>query len=190
MKPVPSVEAALAQLAKEDSQPKLRVQFKEGNEVTPPGVKLSKFATSTTPALFLSTSLIKPHPGDKYLAVCLDLDAPFPSFSFLGPIAHWIELDLVAVGSDVEGFTPIETKNPSVIPYAGPGPPPPSAPHRYVFLVWEQPENITTETGRKALSLPETPGVTSRMRWDQPAFEKALGLGEPLAVNYFTASSE
>ena len=190
MKACPSFEAALAQLSKNGNKSNLKVQFSESTTVNEPGVKLSSAATKTTPTLSISSSLIRPHAGDKYVVVCLDLDAPFPSFSALGPAAHWIEFDLIAIRSALEDFTPFESTSKSVMYYAGPGPPPPSAPHRYVFLVWEQPDGMSADVARKTLGLGESPGIMARMRWDQPQVEKKIGLGQPLAVNYFTANSE
>jgi hypothetical protein len=189
MKPCESFTSAVAELSKDGAQPQLRVVFPEAS-ITSPGVKLSSLPTKATPKLSIASSLVKPHPGDKYVVICLDLDAPFPSFSPLGPIAHAIDFDLVASPADSEGFSLLESKTVSLIPYTGPGPPPPSAPHRYVFMAWEQPEGISTDMVRKQFSIPETPGVMARMRWDQPAFETKLGLGKALAANYFVASSE
>lgn len=190
MKPCPSFETALAQLLKDGNKSDLKVQFSESTAVTEPGVKLSSAATKTAPTVSIASTLVKPHPGDKYVVVCLDLDAPFPSWSALSPAAHWIEFDLVATRSSLEGFTPFESAGKPVMYYAGPGPPPPSAPHRYVFLVWEQPDGMSTDVARKTLGLGESPGIMARMRWDQPSFEKRIGLGQPLAVNYFTANHE
>ncbi len=88
------------------------------------------------------------------------------------------------------GFTAFESVSEPVINYAGPGPPPPSTPHRYVFLVWEQPDGTSADVARKIFNLNESPGLMARVRWDQTAFEKQVGLGHPLAANYFIANSE
>ncbi|TQV99398.1 hypothetical protein V2A60_004876 [Cordyceps javanica] len=197
MRACPSVLTAVEKLdASSDKTPQLRVVFSEDAAVSSFGIKLSKFAAKDAPTLSLSSSLVKSHhDGGKYIAICLDLDAPFPSFSFLGPIAHWIQTDLVAAengGSEGGGgFTKLESGARPVVPYVGPGPPPPSAPHRYVFMLWEQPASVAgPDEVSKALSLPAEPGLTARIRWDQAAFEKRMGLAEPLAVNYFVADSE
>ncbi|KGQ10424.1 Carboxypeptidase Y inhibitor [Beauveria bassiana D1-5] len=192
MKACPSVPSALKNLeAACDKTPQLRVVFPEGTAVSRVGIKLPKLAAKDTPCLSLSSSLVKLHDGDKYIAVCLDLDAPFPSFSVLGPIAHWIQTDLVPVEESVEdGFTKLETDARPVMPYIGPGPPSPSAPHRYVFLLWKQPASVGSVDEVSAIfSLPAEPGLTARIRWNQSLFEKQMGLGEPLAVNYFVADS-
>lgn len=208
MRPCPSVLSALEKLAacSKDTPPSLRVIFPDGTAISHHGVKLSSVPTKATPALSIVRALLKPQYSlrdggvgggvAKYIAVCLDLDAPFPSFSFLGPIAHWIQTDLVAVhkvgasNDDSEGFTALESESPPIMPYVGPGPPPPSAPHRYIFLIWEQPPNLaSSEAVREILSLSAEPGLMARIRWDQSLFETKMGLGEPLAVNYFVATS-
>lgn len=190
MKPCPTVDAALVQLAKNGNIPNLRAQYSKGTIVTEPGVKLPQAVTAAAPTLSIASSLVTPHTGDRYVALCLDLDAPFPSFSVLGPIAHYIGVDLIAGGASSEGFTTLEAKSKPLMPYIAPGPPSLSAPHRYVFLIWEQPGGMTAETAREALGLAKAPGMMARMRWDQPTFEQKLGLGQLLAVNYFTASSQ
>ena len=192
MKPCPSVETALAQL--KGQEPQLRVKFDQDTSISSAGVKLSSKPTAKKPTLAIATSLVNAQAGDngnKYLTLCLDLDAPFTSFSFMAPIAHWLQTDLVAgKPSDEQGYTLFETSVEPIMPYAGPGPPPPSAPHRYVFLVWKQSEGKDAVSIRKALGLGETTGLWSRIRWEQGRFEEALGLGAPLAVNYFVASSD
>lgn len=191
MKACPSVLSALARLdASADKMPRLRVVFPGDTAVSSIGIKLPKLAAKDTPALSVSSALVKSHEGDKYIAMCLDLDAPFLSFSVLGPIAHWIQSDLVA-GAEDDGFTKLDAEARPILPYVGPGPPPPSAPHRYVFMLWEQPASVpSVDKVCEALSLPAEPGLTARIRWDQPSFEQKMGLGEALAVNYFVANSE
>ncbi|ATY59729.1 protease inhibitor (Tfs1) [Cordyceps militaris] len=192
MKPCPSVLRALAKLDTADAPPSLRVVFPGNTAVSRSGIQLPKLAAKDTPALSVSTSLAQPREGGhKYIAVCIDLDAPFPSFSILGPIIHWIQTDLVAAAAaDDDGFTRLETSARPAVPYAPPGPPPPSGPHRYVFMLWEQPASLTgADEVSRVFSLPAEPGLTARIRWDQGAFEEKMGLGEPLAVNYFVADS-
>ncbi|KAJ3497359.1 hypothetical protein NLG97_g1966 [Lecanicillium saksenae] len=192
MKACPSVLAALEKLdASPDKIPQLRVVFPENTAVDSVGTKVARLAAKETPALSISSSLVQPRDGDKYLVICLDLDAPFPSFSFLGPIVHWIQTDLIAAANGSEdGFTKLESDARCIMPYIGPGPPPPSAPHRYVFMLWEQPPVVSADSVCKTLSFPSEPGLTARIRWDQSSVEKKLGLGQPLAVNYFVANSE
>jgi hypothetical protein len=60
---------------------------------------------------------------------------------------------------------------------------PGSAPHRYAFFLFEQPEDFD---GKKyAPADGKTLPNWKRMRYDLDAFQKEAKLGEPLAVNYF-----
>ena len=188
MRPCPSVTTALADLAKNGNKPDLLVQFPDNVTITTPGEKLSSASTKPAPTqISIATSLVKP--DTKYTVACLDLDAPFPSFSFLGPIAHYIHFDFVAGEAAEEGFSKLESSSPALVNYIGPGPPPPSAAHRYVFLAWEQPEAVTTQSAEETMGLKGNQGVSARMRWDQVAFEQKMGLAKPIAVNYFNADS-
>lgn len=75
---------------------------------------------------------------------------------------------------------------PFIANYAGPGPPPPSSPHRYVFMLYEQPEGFDpakfAPPGGKKL------GIRPRMRYDLKAFEKEAKLGPVVASNYFLSN--
>ncbi|KAK0636780.1 phosphatidylethanolamine-binding protein [Bombardia bombarda] len=132
----------------------------------------------------------------KYMIVALDLDAPFPSWPVLGPVLHGVQADLSLATSRIDpddefiqlDFGDESTRGSrSVVSYARPGPPPPSSPHRYVFLLWEQPKELTTAKMREVLGFVEGQeiGVLGRARWDQEAFEKKLGLKNVVAQNYF-----
>lgn len=148
-----------------------------------------------------------------YLVVCLDLDPPFPSFPVLAPTLHSLEADLrleteeldvdegyvyltadeVAGGSEGISHSGTRATKP-VVGYMGPKPPGMSAPHRYVFLCWEQPGGVDSHTIREALGLgaeqeidddADDVGMARRVRWDQEGFERKLGLGKVVAGNYF-----
>lgn len=120
------------------------------------------------------------------MVVALDIDAPFPSFGVLGPILHWIQSDLRPVANDSGDTAVLQSTAPFVANYIGPAPPPGSAPHRYVFMLYEQPEGFSGDlhappNGQKL-------GNMSRMRYSLDAWEKKIGLGPVLACNYFTSN--
>ena len=112
------------------------------------------------------------------MVIGLDIDAPFPSFGVLGPILHWVQ-----PGFKIATSSQLESAAPFVANYIGPAPPPGSAPHRYIFLLYEQPEAFDgskyAPAGGKNLS------NWNRMRYDLGAFEKEIGLGPVIAANYF-----
>jgi phosphatidylethanolamine-binding protein len=76
--------------------------------------------------------------------------------------------------------------SPFIVDYAGPGPPPPSAPHRYVFLLYEQPEGF--DQAKFAPKGGKKVGIRPRMSYDLKAFEKEAKLGPVVAVNYFVSN--
>lgn len=129
-------------------------------------------------------------PSDKtYLVISLDLDAPFQSWTVLGPILHWIQPCLKPESSETaaDGVAKLTwSDTPFIANYIGPAPPPGSGPHRYVFFLYEQPDDFDgakwAPPGGKKL------GNRPRMRYDLDAFEKEAKLGPVIAVNYFVSN--
>ncbi|KAK0643784.1 phosphatidylethanolamine-binding protein [Cercophora newfieldiana] len=128
-----------------------------------------------------------------YLVAGLDLDPPFPSFPVMGPLLHSLQADMTLatgeMGADEE-FIRLQGRSregEEVAGYMGPAPPPWSGPHRYVFVVWEQPKGVDGGKIREELGLQEGEGVgmVGRLRWDLEGFERRLGLGRVVAGNYF-----
>lgn len=116
------------------------------------------------------------------MVIGLDLDAPIPSFGVLGPALHWLQ----------PGFKPSQTSDTLISTdafianYVGPAPPPFSSPHRYVFFLYEQPAGFDGKDHAPSNGKPL--GITGRMRYDLDAWVKKIGLGQPLAVNYFKSN--
>ncbi|KAI5457811.1 putative protease inhibitor [Mariannaea sp. PMI_226] len=122
-------------------------------------------------------------PSKTYMVVSLDPDAPFPSFSVLGPALHWIQPGL-QVGAD--NSTSLKATAPFVADYVGPGPPPGSSPHRYIFLLYEEPAGFD---GKKfAPANGQKMGIKGRIRYDLDAWAKQVSLGPVLACNYFKSN--
>lgn len=165
------------------SMPILGVTFGSDRPIPKPGAFLSRHDAASTPTFYHSA------PSGRFIVCCLDLDAPIPSFPFLSPIAHCIQSDLVPSSQPItaDDGTKYELKvEGDVKPinaYAGPGPPPISAPHRYVFLLYEQPADFE----KSNLGYPEKWGIKDRMKWNQSEFEKKAGLGKVVAGNYFVS---
>lgn len=135
----------------------------------------------------------------RYLVAGLDLDPPFPSFPVMGPILHSMQADLTLAADELDPesadeFIPLQPATGEdgagasrpVAAYMGPAPPGLSSPHRYMFMMWEQPAGVTGERIRDEVGFGEEGvGLMTRMRWDQEAFERKLGLGRVVAGNYF-----
>lgn len=112
----------------------------------------------------------------------MDLDAPFTGFAVMSPILHWMQPGF----KPQAGTTNLTTEAPFVANYAGPGPPPGSGPHRYVFLLYEQPDGF--EVSKYAPAGGKELGITGRMRYDLAGFEKKAGLGSVVAATYFCSN--
>lgn len=100
----------------------------------------------------------------------------------MGPILHWIQSGLT--GTDVG--TTLSSNVPAVASFLAPSPPPGSGPHRYVFLLYEQPEGFDVK--RFAPANGQEMGIMQRVRYDLANFEKEAGLGPVVAANYFTSN--
>lgn len=111
--------------------------------------------------------------------VSLDNDAPFASFNILSPILHWIQADL-----KVSPVTNILTsEEAAVVNWIGPDPPPGSGPHRYVFLLYQQPSSFNSSD--HAAPGGQTVGLWPRIRWNIAEWEEKTKVGQPVAVGYF-----
>lgn len=122
----------------------------------------------------------------------VDLDAPFISWSVLGPILHWLQAGLTVSSATEDGLAPLvapAANEPHIVNYAPPGPPPGAAPHRYVFLLYEQP--VGFEAARCApngVAIGGQTGIGPRIRFDVDAWIAKAGLGEPVAGSWFTSN--
>ncbi|ORY08743.1 phosphatidylethanolamine-binding protein [Clohesyomyces aquaticus] len=180
-----TVKAALGELEK-TGKAGLQIHFPD-IVITKPGTQTIKAATQPAPFISISSRIAKSKPT-KYFSMCLDLDAPLPSFNFMSPILHEMQANLTGQGEpDAEGWIKLASDDEKPIAHwAPPGPPPFSSPHRYIFMIWEQSEDLASVEIRKRLGFGETVGLRPRPRWDQDACEKKLGLGKSLGSNYFT----
>ncbi|EEA24978.1 hypothetical protein TMatcc_008082 [Talaromyces marneffei ATCC 18224] len=150
-----------------------------GQVTITPGLKIAKAETHQAPKLTAPSDLPK---DSSYAVICLDLDAPFISWNFMSPIAHFIQTDLKA--SQVEGgVLELKSGEPTIGPWVGAGPPPGAQPHRYVFYLYEQ-----KGTDSSIASKIKPFSTTQRFRVDFDALVKKLGLGEIIAVNYFVSN--
>ncbi|KAI1169615.1 PEBP-like protein [Nemania sp. FL0916] len=177
-------QSAQKALAAAKTTTTLRIHYPEAT-VSEAGANITIPVATPTPTLSIHKDALKSASDTKYVVVSIDLDAPFPSFSFLSPILHGLGIDFVPGTPDADGFVPLTGSAEWLVPYRGPGPPKPSSAHRYVFLVFEQPKALDAAKARSSLGLAEEVGLTARMWWDEDGAEKKLGLGEVLAGNYF-----
>ncbi|KAL1882353.1 hypothetical protein VTK73DRAFT_1912 [Phialemonium thermophilum] len=202
--PLPdSVKAALALIEKDKSKvlgltigdhkvepgiyvPRAVLRTSKGYRMAEVGHSTFPGTTDAQSAPEVSFDVTSSPAGATFVAVCLDLDAPFTTLPILGPILHWIQPGLKASTATTGTPTVLTSTETPVASYAGPAPPPGAAPHRYVFLLYEQPSNFDRKTivpgGAEDVS------VWNRMRYDLGALEKKANLGPVLAANYFCSN--
>ncbi|OQE39791.1 hypothetical protein PENCOP_c006G04811 [Penicillium coprophilum] len=147
------------------------------HENVQPGTRISRNEAQELPKL----SFAGASPTTTYLIVSLDIDAPFPAFAILSPILHWIQSD-VKVTSDAT----LKLDQPFVADYLSPAPPPISAPHRYLFFLYEQPEGFDFTAYAPAGG--NNVSILNRIRYDLDAWAEEIELGPPVAFNYFTCN--
>lgn len=114
------------------------------------------------------------------IVVSVDLDAPFPSFAPWGPVLHWLQAGFAVEAASGD----LASSDPAITSWIGPGPPPISGPHRYVFILYDQPADFETSLFTRASGL----GRRDGMRWDLSKFEKKANLGPAVAATYFFSS--
>ncbi|KAH8892209.1 PEBP-like protein [Thozetella sp. PMI_491] len=171
--PAQAVEKALAAI-EQDKSKVLGLSFAKHPDVQP-GQFIPRADALSAPEVFYPAG----SPEKTYIVVCLDLDPPFASFPFAGPINHWTQSGFRLASS--EGNGKLETSDPFVINYLRPGPPPGAGPHRYLFLLYEQPGSfdVKAHAPGKEISVP------ARIRYNLDAWEQKVGLSEVLAATYF-----
>ena len=146
--------------------------------------------THVTPQIFFPAATV----DGVYIVVCIDLDAPFTGFAFLAPILHWLQTGLRASpspGTTTGGESPnVELTAAGTAPlvhYAGAGPPPGSGPHRYLFLLYRQPEDFDAKKVAPAAEGQQV-GRLARMRYDFAGLVRNGKFGQPVAGQWFVSN--
>ncbi|KAL2106911.1 hypothetical protein VUR80DRAFT_5951 [Thermomyces stellatus] len=177
-----SIEKALSLIKGDDASSVLGLRVGTHTDVQP-GQYIPRADAQSPPELFVRGL----SQNTTYMVVSVDVDAPFPSFGVLGPILHWIQPGLQPAPSEsgTDAYA-LKITAPCVANYIGPAPPPGSSPHRYIFMLYEQPGGFDgakyAPPGGKEL------GTMSRLRYDLDSWGEQVKLGPPVAANYFTSN--
>lgn len=136
------------------------------------------------------------HDGDLFTLVVTDPDAPSRTDKKWSEYCHYVEADIKILDRSATSagkvqepqFVSAELSNGTVLqPYVGPGPPKGTGKHRYVFLLYKQPDGVTSSKFSKVQDRPNwgfgTP-ATGVHRW---ASENKL---EPISANFFFAETK
>lgn len=137
------------------------VDVSEGNELTPTQVK-------NMPKMEWPTE-----PNALYTVLLTDPDAPSRKQPSFREWHHWLVVNVP--GTDID-------KGDVLSEYVGSGPPKDSGLHRYVFLVFKQPNKLSCSEQR----IPKTSGK-NRGKFSTAKFVAKYKLGNPVAGNLFQA---
>lgn len=181
---MPSVPPILSSVLQKQI-PNLKIEFPEVTATTP-GQAIAKELAQSAPTLHLQST----DHHEAYIAISLDPDAPFATFPFLSPILHSCQTGLSGANGDIdeEGWTRLTATEQPAAPWIPPKPPRISGPHRYVFLIWVQPEGVTREKVWEMMGWGENVGLGKRIRWDIESFVRKVGLGKIIGGAWFVSS--
>ncbi|KAG5649602.1 hypothetical protein H0H81_002889 [Sphagnurus paluster] len=143
-----------------------------GLGVVTPGQLLTKEQSAPTPEVTITPANSTVSLDGNYTIVMVDADIVGSDLSN-GENRHWLVNGVQITGGKVstDGATAITA-------YAGPGPATGSGPHRYVIILYSQPDSFKAPAG-----LSEPIGVTL---FDLNAYQKDSGLGPLVAATYIT----
>ncbi|KAH7381194.1 phosphatidylethanolamine-binding protein [Phaeosphaeria sp. MPI-PUGE-AT-0046c] len=91
---------------------------------------------ATQPVISISPS---PPPGSNYTFMLIDPDAPTPADPKFAYWRHWVVSNISSANLDSDDI--VKAGN-TLTPYLAPGPKDESGPHRYLFLLFKEPEGL------------------------------------------------
>nr|QTE75991.1 ZopL1 [Diffractella curvata]BBU42025.1 putative hypothetical protein [Diffractella curvata] len=158
----------------------LGVTYPNKASIIIPGSRLLASDTAIQPRLSAASDVLKE--DGKYLLVMLDPDVQFPKQPTT-TILHWMEPGFQYNKTSL-ALTPVsDPEAESVASYAGPHPPIGQI-HRYILLLFWQPEDYRLPKEFKSFIPADIP---HRIDFDVVRFVEAAELGKPIAASYFIA---
>ncbi|XP_028271155.1 phosphatidylethanolamine-binding protein 4 [Parambassis ranga] len=118
------------------------------------------------PQVYLSGA----HPKKIYVLVMVDPDAPSRTTPSSAYWRHWLVMDIK--GSNLKKG---QIQGTTLTDYHPPSPPQKTGLHRYQFMLYEQPPEVSLTTQE----------MSARGKWDYQAFVTRCDLGEPVATLQF-----
>jgi hypothetical protein len=119
----------------------------------------------------------------KYVLIMADISVILPNTTTGSTLLHWYQPGLTLSST---GELEVDPKCPGpAAEYIGPAPP--EGVHRYVYLLYREPEGYEFP-GCYASVVPATPDA--RIGFDLKAFVKVAGLGKPLAANWIKVPTD
>ncbi|KAA8897514.1 phosphatidylethanolamine-binding protein [Sphaerosporella brunnea] len=115
----------------------------------------------------------------KYIIIALDPDAP----SWASPVLHFMNTNFSAAELEEGSKNLTSTNKNATAPWLDPAPPAGTGPHRYIFLLFEQPEGN--------FHVKDVPGTSTsdRLTFDVERWRKDNHLHNAVAGTYFLAEA-
>ena len=124
-----------------------------------------------------------PSPTLNAIYVLLMIDQDVPRNDTKTTLLHWLQPNLVATSEALSFVDVVDGGSTAVgAEYIPPTPPGDSGPHRYTFLLFNQPSQWTIPAAYVTINPPTD--TSARIGFDVVDFVSLSGLGEPVAANY------
>ncbi|KAH9482771.1 OV-16 antigen [Psilocybe cubensis] len=140
-----------------------------------PGILLTMQQTSMPPDLTLVTTTSDSNSSAMFVVVIVDPDAPTPQNPNVSEFLHFLGGDFTA--GSTSGL--LSNNSPALAEFFPPTPPVGSDPHRYVLLVFDQPDSFDVN-GPTLVN-----ATTPRTNFSISDFAQAINLGDAIAGNFF-----
>ncbi|PPQ77439.1 hypothetical protein CVT25_011021 [Psilocybe cyanescens] len=140
-----------------------------------PGLLLTMGQTSMPPDITLVAPSADSGSNASFVVVLLDPDAPTPQNPNVSEFLHFLGGDFSA--DSTSGL--LSNSTPALMEFFPPTPPPGSDPHRYVLLVFNQPDSFDVDAPTLINA------TTPRTNFSVTDFAQAVDLGDAIAGNYF-----
>ncbi|KAK7466911.1 hypothetical protein VKT23_003975 [Stygiomarasmius scandens] len=150
----------------------LTINYEGVGDLTP-GQAVSQEQVGPTPTIKVEVANSSVSLSGKYTLVMADADVAGTTDES-SVTRHWLVNGVTVSSNEVSNSSAT-----AITQYAGPAPQDGSGPHRYVIILYEQPDSFSAPEG---LSQPNTPVD----KFDLNGYVKDSGLGNIVAANYLT----
>ncbi|KAI5121061.1 hypothetical protein M0805_008577 [Coniferiporia weirii] len=140
------------------------------------GVQLPRNDTAIPPVFGVQHSTSTHSISGTFVVAMVDLDPPTPQMPTEAQIRHFLGGNFALGRPDARGLSLLSNSTPALSDFLQPTPPAGSDPHRYVFLLFQQPPNFNSQT--------EVNATTSVENFNISQFALDVGLGNPLGGSF------
>ncbi|KAH9939983.1 phosphatidylethanolamine-binding protein [Amylocystis lapponica] len=148
--------------------------------VVDPGVNMTIEQTANEPR-FLFTTVDTSLENQTFVLVMIDPDAPTPEDPTLSQILYLLAGDFHSEGNQSTGASLVNSTA-AIMPFLPPAPPTGSVAQRSIQLLFIQPPGFD-ENALQYVNVSSS--MSARQDWNLTAFSQGVGLGSPVAGNFF-----